>query len=659
MSVSSTSAFIWSVADLLRNDFKQSDYGKVILPFTLLRRFECVLEATKQDVIDTYEDKKDKNIELDMFLIRKSKQSFYNKSKFDLLKLLSDPNNIKENLESYIHDFSENAKEIFEKFKIMEQIDTLEQQDLLYLIVQKFSAIDLHPDTISNHEMGLVFEELIRKFAESSNETAGEHFTPRDIVRLTTALLFMSDDEALTQSGVVRSLYDPTAGTGGFLSSGTEYLYELNPNAKLVTFGQEINGESYAICKGDMLIKGQDVKNIKFGNTLTNDQLSTDKFDYMLSNPPFGVDWKKYEKFVKDESDQKGYEGRFGPGLPPVSDGSMLFLLHLISKMRQAEQGGSRIGIVLNGSPLFTGDAGSGPSEIRRYILENDLLEAIVAMPNNMFFNTGIGTYIWVLSNKKDGFRKGKTQLIDASALGQSMRKSLGSKTKELSEDTIDQITKLYGQFQEDDKAQIHHNQDFGYRKITIERPLRLKFLPTDGDKIEALENDTAFGKLKKEFQSEILSKLPTLKNIYMSQEDFLHDLNSKLKGTDIKLKATDIKLFQKYLAEVDPDAEVVYDSKGNPEPDTDLRDSERVGLDEDIWDYFDREVKPFVPDAWISEDKKYCDDKDGEIGKVGYEISFNRYFYQYVPPRDLKEIDTDLDVVTNEIMNMLKEIHS
>ncbi len=434
MSFSSTAAFIWSVADLLRGDYKQSDYGKVILPFTLLRRLECVLEPTRDAVLVEYEARKDLGIPLEVFLTKKSSQSFYNTSRFSLATLLADPSNLRDNIESYIADFSENAREIFERYKFNEQLAYLDESNLLYKIVEKFANVDLHPDAISNHEMGLVFEELIRRFAEASNETAGEHFTPRDIVRLTTSLLFMGDDDVLTKAGVVRSLYDPTAGTGGFLSSGTEYVHEMNRDAKLVTFGQELNPESYAICKADMLIKGQDVANIKYGNTLSDDQLYDKKFDYMLSNPPFGVEWKKVEKVVKDEAKLKGFDGRFGPGLPRVSDGSLLFLLHLISKMRRVSEGGSRIGIILNGSPLFTGGAGSGESEIRRYILENDLLEAIVAMPTDMFFNTGIATYIWVLSNHKASERQGKVQLINASGLGESMRKSLGSKRKELKE---------------------------------------------------------------------------------------------------------------------------------------------------------------------------------------------------------------------------------
>lgn len=579
MSFSSTAAFIWSVADLLRGDYKQSDYGKVILPFTLLRRLECVLEPTRADVLTEYQARKDLGIAIDLFLTKKAGQSFYNISRFTLSTLLADPTNLRHNLETLIADFSPNAREIFERYKFTEQLAYLDESNLLYKIVEKFATVDLHPDAISNHQMGLVFEELIRRFAEASNETAGEHFTPRDIVRLTTSLLFIGDDSILTKAGIVRSLYDPTAGTGGFLSSGSEYVYEMNPNAKLVTFGQELNPESYAICKADMLIKGQAVENIKYGNTLSDDQLYDKKFDYMLSNPPFGVEWKKVEKAVKDEHLQKGYGGRFGPGLPRVSDGSLLFLLHLISKMRPKEEGGSRIGIILNGSPLFTGSAGSGESEIRRYILENDLLEGIVAMPTDMFFNTGIATYIWILSNHKASERKGKVQLVNASGFGESMRKSLGSKRKQLSDPNIDEITRIYGVFEESKISKIFDTTDFGYRRITVERPL-----------IE--------------------------------------------------------------------DGKVVM-SKGKPKPDTALRDNENIPLKEDIQKYFKREVLPHVPDAWISEDKKHMDAKDGEIGIVGYEIPFNRHFYEYKPPRSLQEIDTELDGITKEILDLLNEVHS
>ena len=527
---SQTAAFIWSVADLLRGDFKQSQYGRIILPFTLLRRLECVLEETKAAVLAESERIAEKGLPeeaQEKFIIRASKRPFYNISPMDLSKM--GQSDIKDNLNTYVQSFSKDAREIFEHFKFEEFVGQLSDANLLYKVVQKFANTDLSPEAISNHEMGFVFEELIRRFAESSNETAGEHFTPRDIVRLTTSLVFMEDDDALTKDGIIRTIYDPTAGTGGFLSSGMEYVLELNPDAVMRTYGQELNPESYAICKADMLIKGQEVNNIKLGNTLSSDQLVAEKFDYMLSNPPFGVDWKKISGEIKDEHEQKGFDGRFGAGLPRVSDGSLLFLMHLISKMRpitdniknagsssnQNSNQGSRIGIILNGSPLFTGGAGSGESEIRRYILEADLLEAIIALPTDMFYNTGIATYVWVLSNKKATERKGHVQLIDGSNLYGKMRKSLGSKRNEMSDDDIKTIIRSFGDFEVVDArvldkpeevksnrgrqsanpksepaktfaSKIFATHEFGYRRITIERPLRLSAQLSD-DAIETL----------------------------------------------------------------------------------------------------------------------------------------------------------------------------
>lgn len=650
MASQSNSALIWATADLLRGDYKQSDYGKIILPFTLLRRLECVLESTREDVLKEFEARKNLGIPLEQFLTRKSGHSFYNTSTYTLTKLMSDPANIRENLESYINDFSPNAREIFEKYEFSVQIDKLNDANLLYLIVEKFASLDLHPDTISNHEMGLMFEELIRKFAEASNETAGEHFTPRDIVRLTTSLLFSTDDDVLTKKGIVRSLYDPTAGTGGFLSSGTEYVHELNPDATLVTFGQELNGESYAICKADMMIKGVSVENIKHGNTLSDDQLSSNKFDYMLSNPPFGVEWKKVQSQVTAEHKDQGYNGRFGAGLPRVSDGSLLFLLHLISKMRPVSEGGSRIGIILNGSPLFTGGAGSGESEIRRYILENDYLEAIVAMPNDMFFNTGIATYIWILSNNKRAERKGKVQLINASSMGSSMRKSLGSKRKYLEESEINTIVQTYGEMQESKTSKLFNTTDFGYRRITVERPLQLSFYPHDAERLEALQNDKAFVKLGDTLQSELVTSLEGIGGSkYYDIDSLLIDLCLE------EMSANIIKLIKKHLGEHDDEAKIIYDKKGNPLSNPDLRDYENIPLSEDVKEYFAREVTPHVPLAWIDEKKR--DEKDGEVGIVGYEIPFNRHFYEYVPPRELEEIDAELETLTKEIMEMLHEV--
>jgi type I restriction enzyme M protein len=478
MSDPNLSSFIWSVADLLRGDYKQSDYGKVILPFTVLRRLDCVLEATKTDVLAEKLKREAAGLNPEPFLLKKSGQLFYNTSPLDLKKLMGDQDHIGENLRSYLQGFSPAVRDIFESFDFHTQIDKLDKAGLLYLVSEKFANIDLHPATIDNAQMGAVFEELIRKFAELSNETAGEHFTPRDAIRLMVNLLFIEDDDVLTKPGVVRSLYDPTIGTGGMVSVAEDHLLSLNPDARLVMYGQELNAESYAICKADMLIKGQDIANIIFGNTLSADGLMGKFFDYMLSNPPFGVEWKKIEAIIRKEFLEHGYNGRFGPGLPRVSDGSLLFLLHLISKMRPARDGGSRFGIVLNGSPLFTGGAGSGESEIRRYVLENDLVEAIIGLPTDMFYNTGISTYVWIVSNRKPASRKGKVQLIDASGFWQKMRKSLGSKRKELSPAHIEDITRLFGEFREETRdgvpiSRIFKNEDFGYRTITVERPER------------------------------------------------------------------------------------------------------------------------------------------------------------------------------------------
>lgn len=572
------SAFIWSVADLLRGDYRQSEYGKVILPFTVLRRLDCVLEPTKAAVLSELEKRTKAGLNPEPFLLKAADQSFYNTSKLDLRTLLGDQDHIAENLRSYLQAFSPAVRDVFERFDFHTQVDRLDKAGLLYLVTEKFATIDLHPNVVSNAQMGTVFEELIRRFAELSNETAGEHFTPREVIRLMVNLLFIEDDEALTKPGVVRSIYDPTAGTGGMLSVAGEHLAEINPEARLVMFGQELNDESYAICKADMLIKGQDVSNIFAGNTLSNDGLPTTKFDYMLSNPPFGVEWKKIEKEVRREHEQKGFDGRFGPGLPRVSDGSLLFLMHLLSKMRPAKDGGSRFGIVLNGSPLFTGGAGSGESEIRRYVLENDLLEAIIALPTDLFYNTGIATYVWIVSNRKPAPRKGKVQLIDASAMWQKMRKSLGSKRKEISAAHIDEITRLFGAFEEatrDGKpiSKIFRNEDFGYRTITVERPER--------------------------------------------------DEQGKV------VLATKGK------------------AKGKPLPDSALRDTENVPLTESVETYFEREVKPHAPDAWI----------DHEKTKMGYEIPFNRHIYAFTPPRPLAEIDAELKVVTDRIVKMIGEL--
>jgi type I restriction enzyme M protein len=556
---------------------------------------------------------------------------------------------ILDDIESYVNGFSADAREIFEQFKFSEFCQQLADANLLFLVVEKFAEFDLSPARIDNYSMGLVFEELIRRFAESSNETAGEHFTPRDVVRLTTALVFTEDDNALTKSGTVRSIYDPTAGTGGFLSSGMEYVHELNPGARIVPFGQELNPESYAICKGDMLIKGQEVQNIRLGNTLSQDQLPTQRFDYMLSNPPFGVDWKKVQKDILKEQKEKGFDGRFGPGLPRVSDGSLLFLLHLISKMRPIEEGGSRIGIILNGSPLFTGGAGSGESEIRRFVLERDLLECIVALPTDMFYNTGISTYIWILNNHKPAERKGKVQLINAADLYGKMRKSLGSKRKQIEEGQAAEVVKLYGDFRAEGISKIFDSTDFGFRRITVERPLQLAFYPKDEERRLALRADNTFAKWDEESQAELMTALDAFaEEKILSRSSF----SKQLKKQGFKASPAQLKLLVKHLSEHDDEAEICKDKKGAVEANADLRDYENIPLKEDVNDYFAREVLPHVPLAWIDESK--CDPLDGKVGLVGYEIPFNRHFYEYVPPRDLAEIDADLAKVSSEIMELL-----
>lgn len=651
---STTASFLWSVADLLRGDFKQSQYGRIILPFTLLRRLECVLAPTKAAVLAAYEQHKNGNLPLDPFLKKAAGDlKFYNTSPMDLSSL--GENQVIDNLDTYLNSFSPDAREIFEHFGFHEFLQKLDEANLLYQVVQRFAKTDLSPKVHSNYQMGLIFEELIRRFAESSNETAGEHFTPRDIVHLTTALLF-TEQQGKIAPGKIVTVYDPTAGTGGFLSEGEEYIHSISQDARVRVFGQELNPESHAICMADMLIKGHEIDHIKLGNTLSDDQLAGQRFDFMLSNPPFGVDWKKVQKQVVEEHNVKGLAGRFGPGLPRVSDGSLLFLMHLMSKMRPAEEdeGGSRIGIILNGSPLFTGGAGSGESEIRRHILEHDLLEAIVALPTDMFYNTGIATYVWILSNDKAPERQGKVQLINATDLGDKMRKSLGSKRKYLTEDAIDTIVRQYGAFEETETSKLFATTAFGYRRITVERPLQLAFYPKDETRLAALQADKGWDKLDAKLQTVILGALSRFKeDKLLSRSVFKKQLKALTKQS---LPAPAFKLLQKHLGEHDDQAEICT-TKGAIESNPDLRDNENIPLGEDIHAYFASEVTPHVPDAWIDENKK--DEQDGQIGIVGYEIPFNRHFYKYVPPRPLEEIDADLDKVSKEIMGLLAEVHA
>ena len=550
-----------------------------------------------------------------------------------------------------------NARQIFDEFSFSNWIDKLDQHDLLYLVVKEFRGIDLHPDRISNHEMGLIFEHLIRRFAESANDTAGEFYTPRDVVRLTTTLVFSNDHEALGGEGVVRTVYDCAAGTGGFLSSAIELVNEWNPDARLIPYAQELNPETHAICVADKLIQGYDTKNIKLGNTLSNDLLPGERFDYCLANPPFGVDWKKVQKAVKGEHRVLGYSGRFGPGLPRVSDGSMLFLMHLLSKRKPESEGGTRIGIILSGSPLFNGSAGSGESEIRRWILENDWLEAIVALPTDLFYNTGIGTYVWVLDTDKEPRRKGLVQLIDATGIHTPMRKSLGSKRRWLTDEQIAEIARLHDNFEETPVSKLFDTEDFGYRRITVERPLRLRFQVTR-ESIASYMAGKPFQNLKDK-QEPVRKALESLAGdtLWMNREDFLAELKSALKTRGIKLTTAQLKPIWMACGERDEQAVICHDAKGNPEPDPDLRDHENVPLSEEIQDYFEREVLSHVPDAWIDKTKK--DKKDGQVGIVGYEINFNRYFYQYQPPRPLEAIDADLKQVEAEIAELLEAVAS
>lgn len=629
--------FIWSVADVLRGDFRQSEFGRIILPFTVLRRLECVLEPTRDKVRSQYQAMQASGVDMDLILPATAGATFYNVSRFALDSVGS--TSTRANLEDYIAKFSANARQVFEHFAFDGWLEKLEKANLLYLVTQKFASIDLHPNVISNHEMGLAFEHLIRKFAESANDTAGEFFTPRDVVRLATTLIFAPDHQALNGDGIVRTVYDCAAGTGGFLSSAIEQVIEWNPNARLVPYAQELNPETYAISVADKLIQGYDTKNIKLGNTLSNDQLPHEQFDYCLANPPFGVKWEKVQKQVQDEQTSLGFAGRFGAGLPRVGDGSLLFLMHLLSKRKPVDLGGSRIGIVLSGSPLFNGGAGSGESEIRRWILENDWLEAIIALPNDLFYNTGIGTYIWVLSNHKLASRKGQVQLIDATAMHAPMRKSLGSKRKFLSEQQIFEIAKLHEAGENAPNSKVFATSDFGYRRITVERPLRLRFSVT-ADKLAIYQN----------------TKGADQSDAFATVEGSFDNLPAFLKAAGIKkLGKAALKAALSCFGERDADALPVLDDKGNVQADSDLRENENVPLNQPVDDYFAREVLPHMPDAWMDTSK--TDAKDGLVGIVGYEINFNRYFYVYQPPRALAEIDADLKSVEAEIAVLLDEV--
>ena len=664
-NISEISGFIWGIADsVLRGTYRRNEYQKVILPFTVLKRFDSVLEYSKKDVVDTYEANKSRTGVLAPILMSKSvdengrELGFYNYSRFDFETLLQDPDNIEENIKFYINSYSNNVKNILENFDIERQIEKLSRANILYLLIKKFNetSLDLSPKNISNHDMGTIFEELIRKFSETSNEEAGEHFTPRDVVKLMTELLFAEEGES---SGSIKLVYDPACGTGGMLTSCQEFINKSNPDIDVVLYGQEINDEIYAICKADMLMKGENAENIKGpSSTLSDDQLKDNKFDYMISNPPYGRDWEQ-DKEVVDAEAEKGFDGRFGAGLPRKSDGQLLFIQHMISKMK--DTGKSRIAVITNGSPLFTGDAGSGESNIRKWIFEKDLLEALIALPDQLFFNTGIGTYVWVLTNEKTPQREGKVQLIDAREEYVGMRKSLGNKRHTLPEESINKIIDTYQDFTESDKVKIFDNEDFGYTKITVERPMQLNYQVTP-ERLENLYSYNQFKKLAesksedpeikmaeeeegKKQQEAIKEELLTIGDeLYTDWDTFETKVKNALKSFD--LKPAFIKNVIEKLSEHDDTAEYVTDRSGKPKADSNLRDTEKIPLVQNIEDYFEDEVLKYYSDAWYDESKN----------KIGYEINFTQYFYVYEPPRPLEEIEADIAEITVEIQELLKD---
>jgi type I restriction enzyme M protein len=660
-------SFIWSVADLLRGPYRPNQYKDVMLPMTVLRRLDCVLEPTKDRVLAklaSLEGSKIKNLE--PILNRAAGQDFHNTSRFTFERLKGDPDNVAANLTQYIKSFSTRAREIIEHFGFEEQIAKLESADRLYLIVSRFCDIDLHPDVVSNIEMGYIFEELIRRFNEASNEEAGDHFTPREVIRLMVNLIFSPDSDVLTTPGIVKTLFDPAGGTGGMLSVSEEYVRELNPDARLEVFGQDYNAQAYAICGSDMMIKGQSLDNIRFGDSFTHDHFAGKTFDYMLANPPFGVEWKPQASAIRKEHEEQGYGGRFGAGLPRINDGSLLFLQHMISKMKPPQDGGTRLAIVFNGSPLFTGAAGSGESNIRQWIIENDWLEAIVALPDQLFYNTGISTYLWIVTNRKEPHRRGKIQLIDATSFFDKMRKSLGQKRNEISPDHCAEITRLHGEFAEGEHVKIFDNADFGYHRITVERPLRLNFAVTD-ERLARVREEARFAALAtskkrrdraaaeaeiaagKREQQVILDALGTLAGhgVIKNRERFSTLMTEAFMQAGIAVRAPLFKAVLMALSEQDETADVCTGRKGRPEPDPKLRDYENVPLKEDVATYVARQVLPHVPDAWVDESKT----------KVGYEINFSRYFYTYTPLRSLEEIEADIRNAQLKIAQLLEEV--
>ncbi|MBD3689392.1 N-6 DNA methylase [Nanchangia anserum] len=669
-------SLIWNIAEILRGDYKEHEYGDVILPFTVLTRLDSVLVDTKQAVLDIKATPVPSQIK-ELQYAKATGYPFWNTSNFTLKTLLDDADNLEQNLAYYVQAFAPAAREVMEAYNFYNVIERLDKAGLLYHVLSEFTSakVNFHPDVVSNNQMGYIFEELIRRFSELSNETAGEHFTPREVISLMVNLLFNPEDDInrLCANGAMASLYDPGVGTGGMLSVAAQHVADLNSSARLEVYGQELNPQTYAVAKSDIMIKGERQERIYFGNSLTSDKTAEMQFDYMLCNPPFGVNWKKYADPIIEEADRKGYQGRFGAGTPRVSDGSFLFLQHMISKMKPYKANdlvnapGTRIGIVFNGSPLFTGGAGQGESEIRRWILENDWLEAIIALPDQMFYNTGILTYIWVLSNKKERRRQNKVQLIDATSRFQRMRKPLGEKRKELTDDDIADITRIYGAFQETDESKIFDTEDFGYHEIVVERPLRLSFQATP-EAIDALRQakpftDLATSKKRTEsarteqietgrrVQDAIIATLETLdpERLYLNRSEFSSLLRDGIKARGEKIGIAALRKIVAELGTKNPDADICVDAKGNPEPDPDLRDTEQIPLREDIDAYFQREVIPYAPDAWIDRDKT----------KIGYEIPFTRYFYTYEELGDPVETLAEIQALSAQIQADIAKLFS
>ncbi|MBI2839692.1 MAG: SAM-dependent DNA methyltransferase [Acidobacteria bacterium] len=687
MNHSQIVGFIWGVADLIRDTFKRGKYQDVILPLTVLRRIDCVLKPTKEKVLKRNADLKGKLENPHDQLCKASGYAFYNTSRYDFEKLLADAPNIAHNLRNYISGFNSNMREVLEKFDFDNTINKLAEAGLLFKVLERFKNVDLHPDGVDNPTMGTIFEELIRKFNEALNENPGEHFTPRDVVHLMVDLLLAGDERRIRKAGAVLTVYDPCCGSGGMLMIAKEHILlgrrvnggdviqpAISPKADVHLFGQEVNPETWAICKSDLFLKdptGRDAENIAFGSTLSNDRHPNRRFNYLIANPPYGKDWKRDEDDVRAEY-ERGDAGRFGVSLPRISDGQLLFLQHMLSHVIPKGEEGSRVAIIMNGSPLFTGDAGSGESEIRRWVLENDWLEALVSLPEQLFYNTGIATYVWVLTNRKTPERRGKVLLVDASSFWTQMRKSLGDKRREVPPERAAEILRLLRDFREGEHCKIFPTTHFGYRKITVERPLRLNFQATP-ERMTRLEEQSAFQNLAiskkkdakvrakqesggRDRQEEIRALLRTLPTVlFRDCAEFLKALGDAEKRSGIKLTATLRKAVSAALAERDEAAEICRDEEGNPEPDSDLRDTESVPLTESVDAFFEREVKPHVPDAWI--DTGARDHKDGKVGKVGYEINFNRYFYKYQPPRPLGEIEAEIRAIEQEIMQMLGDI--